>query len=54
MSQVVHSEPAPPTTVEPTGLEALIQTYFTGQQSTGPGPRDRDRGSDKCEETGRM
>ena len=31
MSQVVKSEPAPPTTVEPTGLEALLQTYFTGQ-----------------------
>ena len=41
MSQVVKSEPAPPTTVEPTGLEALLQTYFTGQQSTGLGPRVR-------------
>ena len=41
MSQVVKSEPAPSTTVEPTGLEALLQTYFTGQQSTGLGPRAR-------------
>ena len=41
MSQVVKSEPDPPTTVEPTGLEALLRTYFTGQQSTGPGPRVR-------------
>ena len=41
MSQVVKSEPAAPTTVEPTGLEALLQTYFTGQQSTGLGPRVR-------------
>ena len=30
MSQVVKGEPAPPTTVEPTGLETLLQTYFTG------------------------
>ena len=41
MSQVVKSGPAPPITVEPTGLEALLQTYFTGQQSTGLGPRVR-------------
>ena len=41
MSQVVKSEPAPPTTVESTGLEVLPQTYFTGQQSTGLGPRAR-------------
>ena len=27
--------------VEPTGLEALLQTYFTGQQSPGLGPRFR-------------
>ena len=39
MSQIVKSEPAPPTPVEPTGLEALLQTYFTGQQSPGLGPR---------------
>ena len=41
MSQIVKSEPAPPTPVEPTGLEALLQTYFTGQQSPGLGPRFR-------------
>ena len=41
MSQVVKGEPAPPTTVEPTGLETLLQTYFTGQRSTGLGPRVR-------------
>ena len=41
MSQVVKSEPDLPTTVEPTGLEAVLRTYFTGQQSTGPGPRGR-------------
>ena len=41
MSQIVKSEPAPPTTVEPTGLEALLQNYFNRQQSTGLGPRAR-------------
>ena len=41
MSQIVKSEPAPPSTVEPTRLEALLQTYFTRQQSTGLGPRVR-------------
>ena len=41
MSQIVKSEPAPPSTVEPTGLEALLQTYFIRQQSTGLGPRVR-------------
>ena len=41
MSQVVKSEPDLPTTVEPTGLEAVLRTYFTGQQSTGPEPRGR-------------
>ena len=29
MSQIVKSEPAPPTPVEPKGLEALLHTYFT-------------------------
>ena len=32
MSQIVKSEPAPPSTVEPTGLESLLQNYFTRQQ----------------------
>ena len=41
MSQIVKREPAPPTPVEPTGLEALLHTYFTGQQSPGLGPRFR-------------
>ena len=38
MSQMVKSEPAPPPPVEPTGVELLL----------------RDRGHDKCAETGRM
>ena len=38
---VRNGELAPPTPVEPTGLEALLQTYFTGQQSPGLGPRFR-------------
>ena len=29
---------APPTPAEPTGLEALLHKYFTGQQSSGLGP----------------
>ena len=41
MSHVVRSEPELPTLVEPTGLEAMLRSYFTGQQSTGPGPRGR-------------
>ena len=41
MSQIVKREPAPPTPVEPTGLEALLHTYFTGQRSPGLGPRFR-------------
>ena len=41
MSQLVRSEPASPTPVEPTGLEALLQTYFTGQQSPGLRPMFR-------------
>ena len=41
MSETVKREPAPPTPVEPTGLEALPHTYFTGQQSSGLGPRFR-------------
>ena len=41
MSETVKREPAPPTPVEPTSLEALLQTYFTGQQSPGLGPRFR-------------
>ena len=39
ISETVKREPGPPTPVEPTGLEALLQTYFTGQQSPGLGPR---------------
>ena len=43
ISETVKREPSPPPTtpVEPTGLEALLQTYFTGQQSPGLGPRFR-------------
>ena len=41
ISETEKREPAPPTPVEPTGLEALLQTYFTGQQSPGLGPRFR-------------
>ena len=41
MSETVKRELAPPTLVEHTGLEALLQTYFTGQQSPGLGPRFR-------------
>ena len=42
ISETVKREPPPPPTpVEPTGLEALLQTYFTGQQSPGLGPRFR-------------
>ena len=49
MSQIVKREPAPPTPVEPTGSEALLHTYFTGQQSPGLGPRLRRNWSDvKC------
>ena len=41
MSDTVKRELAPATPVEHTGLEALLQTYFTGQQSPGLGPRFR-------------
>ena len=41
ISETEKREPAPPTPVEPTGLEELLQTYFTGQQSPGLGPRFR-------------
>ena len=41
ISETEKREPAPPTPVEPTGLEALLQTYFTGQQLPGLGPRFR-------------
>ena len=41
ISETEKREPAPPTLVEPTSLEALLQTYFTGQQSPGLGPRFR-------------
>ena len=58
MSQVVKSEPDLPTTVEHTGLEAVLRTYFTGQQSTGPGPRGRHMRRDwsdiKCFSCGKL
>ena len=41
MSHVVRSKPELPTLVEPAGLEAMLRSYFTGQQLTGPGPRGR-------------
>ena len=41
MSKVVRSEPEVPKLVEPTGLEAMLRSYFTGQHSTGLGPRSR-------------
>ena len=41
MSHIVRSEPELPNTVESTGLEAVLRSYFTEQQSTGPGPRGR-------------
>ena len=41
LSETAKRDPAPPTPAEPTGLEALLQTYFTGQQSPGLGPRFR-------------
>ena len=41
MSHDVRSEPELPTLVEPTGLEAMLRSYFTGPQSSGPGPRGR-------------
>ena len=41
MSHVVRDKPELPITVEPTGLEAIIRSYFARQQSTGPGPRGR-------------
>ena len=34
----VPAPPTPPTPAEPTGLEALLHKYFTGQQSLGLGP----------------
>ena len=59
MSHVVRSEPELPTTVEPTGLEAVLGSYFTRQQSTGPGPRGRPMRKDwsdmkcfSCEKSG--
>ena len=39
MSHIVRSEPELPTTVEPTGLGAVLRSYVTEQQSKGPGPR---------------
>ena len=41
LSETAKREPARPTPAEPTGLEALLQTYFIGQQSPGLGPRLR-------------
>ena len=39
LSETAKREPAPPTPAEPPGLEKLLQTYFTGQQSPRQGPR---------------
>ena len=39
LSETAKREPAPPTPAEPPGLEALLQKYFTGQQSRRQGPR---------------
>ena len=39
MSHIVRSEPELPTTVEPTGLGAVLRSYVTEQPSKGPGPR---------------
>ena len=41
MSKVVRSEPEVPKLLEPTGLEAMLRSYFTGLPSTGLGPRSR-------------
>ena len=41
MSHVVRSKPELPTVMEPAGLEAMLRSYFTGQQLTGSGPRGR-------------
>ena len=41
LSETAKREPAPPTPAEPARLEALLQTYFTGQQSPTQGPRFR-------------
>ena len=38
LSETAKRVPAPPTPVEPTGLEALLHKYCTGQQSPGLGP----------------
>ena len=39
LSETAKREPAPPTPAKPPGLEALLQKYFTGQQSPRQGPR---------------
>ena len=39
LAETAKREPAPPTPAEPMGLETLLHTYFTGQQSPGLGPR---------------
>ena len=41
LSETAKREPAPPTQVEPPGLETLLQTYFTEQQSPRQGLRFR-------------
>ena len=41
LSETAKREPAPPTTVEPPGLETLLQTYFAEQQSPRQGLRFR-------------
>ena len=41
LSETAKREPAPPTPVEPPGLETLLQTYFAEQQSPRQGLRFR-------------
>ena len=41
LSETAKREPAEPTPAEPPGLETLLQTYFTEQQSPRQGPRFR-------------
>ena len=41
LSEAVKREPPPPTPAEPPGLETLLRTYFTEQQSPRQGPRLR-------------
>ena len=58
MSHVVRSKPELPTLVEPAGLEAMLRSYFTGQQLRGPGLRGRPLRKDwsdmKCFSCGKL